>query len=441
MIRKRAAFFFGAGISKPSGKPLSGEITESALNDQWWLHSDMSFVPGRKPNAYSLKLLEDTVTPIVQQFLGRLKKLAEEYIAELSHPEKPRLIHYEDLFGLAEQAFRSESDHVPNLAIVEFLRRLRNETTDLHGDFKGGTSGGIGLAGLAETACDFLHWVVHHKLAGNRQPRVGLDAITGVAEHVDQLDIFTLNHDLLVEAQLRSMKFDYEDGFDNRRGELRVFSFWPTNARKKTRIFKLHGSIDWYFYEFSDGMRQYAIPDKDPSHSYDQNKKLIRPLDSKAAFLSGTVVKERRYGTGVFGELFTEFRRHLGQHRHLISSGYGFGDTGINNRIHQWLCDLPNRANKLVVLSNKSEPKFFEDKPIWMRDMRSRGQLILVAKRLQDCSTNDLEPYFDNVKMHSAGLRTRCHEFLEQFANSLSTFCGIIRPKNFRRMLRKFHHD
>jgi SIR2-like domain len=394
VITKRAGFFFGAGISTPSGKPLSREITEAALHGQWYLHSDQSFLPGRKPNAYAVRLMEDTITPKVQQFLGRLKKLAEDYVTQLSRPEKPREIHYEDLFSLAEQAFRSHLDHVPNLAVVEFLRRLDQETQDLHANFKGGTSGGDGLTGLAETACDFLHWIVHHKLSGNGQRRAGLDAITDVAKNVDELDIFTLNHDVLVEAQLRSTNFDYEDGFDNRRGELRIFSFWPRDSRKKIRVFKLHGSIDWYLYDFSDGMRQYAIPQKDPFHSRDQNGKYAKAVEGKAAFLSGTVVKEQRYGVGLFGELFTEFRSHLSRHRHLITCGYGFGDTGINNRIHQWLYDSPKRAHKLVVLTKNSE-KFFANSPMWMEEMKSREQVIVVEKWLEECGLNDLEPYFD----------------------------------------------
>jgi hypothetical protein len=179
---KRAAFFFGAGISKPSGRPLAREITRSGLEDQWHLTTDRRFLPGLNQNRHSVRCLVDSVTPTVQKFLARLKDIASDYITELSRSSRPRDAHYEDLFSLSEQAFRSESDHIPNLVVVEFRRRLRSETQPLYADFEGGSSGGVGLAGLAETACDFLHWVVHHKLRTCGTPRAGLQVITDAAK-------------------------------------------------------------------------------------------------------------------------------------------------------------------------------------------------------------------------------------------------------------------
>lgn len=394
---KRAAFFFGAGISKASKKPVASDITRSALQDQWYLAGEMVFLPGPKPNLYRVQALEDSVTPVVQQFLLKLKDMGSDYITELSQPQTAREIHYEDLFSLAEQAFRSESDYVPNLAVVEFLRRLRKETSLLHSGFKG-TAGGTGLSELAETACDFLHWVVHHKLFNNEGPRSGLDSVTDTAKQVDELDIFTLNHDLLVEGQLRATDLDYEDGFaDRNHGEFSVFSGWPECTRKRVRLFKLHGSINWYPYDFPGWARQYAIPDNDPSHCHDQNGRILKPVGGKAAFLSGTVVKEQRYGIGLFGDLFSEFRRHLGRHKHLICCGYGFGDTGINNRIYQWVCDSLDGSNTLIILSQDSEQTFFEDKPFWMQNLQSQGRVILVNKWLQCCSPTDLERFFDDI--------------------------------------------
>jgi hypothetical protein len=202
-----------------------------------------------------------------------------------------------------------------------------------------------------------------------------------------------------VEDQLKETGFglDYEDGFGDRRGDVRAFSFWPEQNRKKVRLFKLHGSINWYFYNFPGWAYQCAIPDTDPSHSRDQNGRLLIPAEPKAAFLSGTVVKELRYGTGLFGEIFSQFRRHLGRHKHLVLCGYGFGDTGINNRIHQWLCDSLDGSNKLIVLHEGSEQDFFEDKPLWMQELKSERRLALVDKWLENCKVADIEQYFDDV--------------------------------------------
>ena len=394
---KRAAFFFGAGISKASGKPLASEITERALRTQWHLTSKNDFLPGPEPSFAP----SDSVTPAVQRFLTILYSISGEYILELSRTPVPRKAHYEDLFSLAEQAFRPASDHVPNLAVVEFLRRLRAETFSLHTGFRWDGSGGVGFAGLAEAACDFLHAVVHHLLTAGDNPRAGLDVIPAAARCVDEVDIFTLNHDLLIESQCHAEGIAYEDGFANRRGEIDAFSFWSHDAREKVRLFKLHGSVNWYLYEFSGHERQYGIPRNGPYHSKDENGRALAPLlGGKAAFLSGTIVKEQHYGNGLFGELFSEFRQHLRYHKHLICCGYGFGDTGVNNRLLQWLCDSMNGSNRLVILHDTSETReseLFDNAPIWLTQMRSKGRVILHSAWLANCKVADLESYFDRV--------------------------------------------
>ena len=370
---------------------MAPDITHSALAGQWHLHTDQNFYAGLQPNPAFV----DIVTPVVQQFLGVVNSIASDYIIELARTSTPRQPHYEDLFSLAYQASRPEVDHTPNLAVVEFLRRLRAQAAHLHVGFKGPT-GSTGLVGLGEAACHFLHWVVYHMLTTGTQPRSGLDPITDVANHVDELDIFTLNHDVLIEAQCRANGVAFEDGFSDRRGELRAFSGWPENSREKVRLFKLHGSVNWFLYDFPGWARQYAIPDSDAFHSHDQNGNLVRPVEWKPAFLSGTVVKEQLYGIGFFGDLFTAFRRNLAPHVHLIVCGYGFGDPGINSRIDQWLSDRLDGSNKLVVLNKGPEADFFADKPYWLQDLHAHGRLILIDKWLQDCTVADLTPYFDN---------------------------------------------
>src|SRR6185503_5637497 len=102
------------------------------------------------------------------------------YIAVLARSKVLREPHYEDLFSLAYQAAHSQLDYTPNLAVVDFLLRLRHETRHLHEGFSDGTTGVSGLAGLADTACHFLHWVVHHKLSVGNEPR-GLDVVAALA--------------------------------------------------------------------------------------------------------------------------------------------------------------------------------------------------------------------------------------------------------------------
>lgn len=402
LMKTQAAFFFGSGISFASEMPSIQEITASALSGEWHLHTDGRFLPG--PHRYPH--IPDAITPRVMNFLSKIADCAADYRAELARPHAGSKPDYEDLFSLAEQAARAETDPVPNLATVEFVRRLRRDTASLHCGYKGGPSGSKGFAGLAQDTCEFLHWVVDANLRAGGKNRQGLNAISTTAKEVDELDIFTLNHDTLVEQQLAADGIsEVETGFDDRsHGAFSVYRsrWWKCAAtpRKRVRILKLHGSLNWWLYDFPNwngGTRQYAIPDGDSNHSKDEKDRYVYPVEGKAAFLTGTIVKELRYGLGFWGEQLEAFRESLAQHAHLICCGYGFGDTGINQRIAQWMHDRPNLGNHLVILTPDQADDWIKDKPYWLFQLHQSKRVKFVRKYLSDCESKDLKPFFDRV--------------------------------------------
>jgi hypothetical protein len=393
MSKLQAAFFFGSGISYPSEMPDVYQITNAARG-KWHLGSDGRFSPGPDQNPD----IPDDVTPAVQAFLEKVSDCAADYIAELHRPKAGRKPHYEDLFSLAEQAWRPEMDHVPNLVAVEFLRRLRRETASLHCGFKGKSTGDDGFIALARAACDFLHWVVHYELLSVGKTRRGLGLISEVASSVAALDIFTLNHDVLVEEELAHHRIQVEDGFGNLADAgFRVYcSRWwesESNGRKKVRLLKLHGSINWWRYEFASGETQYAIPFGDPFHAREKSGRFANPRDFRAAFLSGTIVKEMHYGEAFWTEQFEAFRSHLAKHTHLICCGYGFGDSGINNKIFQWMSD--HTSHRLVILTPDSDEDYFEGKPRLLKCFSDKNRIDIVRDYLVNCKIADLEAYFD----------------------------------------------
>jgi len=60
--------------------PSVYQITNAVSAEEWHLHTDGSFLPGRNPNP----LIPDTVTPIVKEFLAKLADCAADYLAELA---------------------------------------------------------------------------------------------------------------------------------------------------------------------------------------------------------------------------------------------------------------------------------------------------------------------------------------------------------------------
>ncbi|MBN2069235.1 MAG: SIR2 family protein [Opitutales bacterium] len=398
VMGKQAAFFFGSGISYASGSPSVDDITIAALKEHWHFCTEGIFLRGVNSN----HCIPDQVTPLVQAFLQRLFKIAADCKAEVTRITPALPPHYEELFSLSAQIVNVEQDHIPNLAIVDYLRRVRSDTADLYIGYKGGPSGLSDLGGLAEDTCIFLHWVVDSMLRSIGENRKGLGLISEVANSVDNLDVFTLNHDLLVEKQLESNGIFPQMGFDDYdHGDFRVYqTYWWKNTskpRSKVRMLKLHGSLNWWFYDFPDWARQYAIPNKDPRRCCDQNQRTVNPVDGRSAFLSGTIVKELHYGLAFWGEQLEAFRDHLSNHHRLICCGYGFGDRGINVRIDQWMHNDLNGRNRLVILTPQSKDIFVRNKPYWLIRHIQNNRVDFVENYLENCTLSDLEPYFDVV--------------------------------------------
>jgi hypothetical protein len=71
-------------------------------------------------------------------------------------------------------------------------------------------------------------------------------AKVAAAAEVRELDIFTLNHDLLVEQELADAAIKLADGFGKPGLHYREFDgAWMADGRK-FRILKLHGSLNWF---------------------------------------------------------------------------------------------------------------------------------------------------------------------------------------------------
>lgn len=134
---------------------------------------------------------------------------------------------------------------------------------------------------------------------------------------------------------------------------------------------------------------------REPDHGRNEHGQIVRPREWKAAFLTGTIVKELRYGLGFWGEQMEAFREHLSAHTRLIFCGYGFGDTGINRRIDQWMHDRLDGCNRIVILTPEPPEHFLVGKPYWLIRHFQNKRVIFVPKYLSSCQVSDLSPFFD----------------------------------------------
>lgn len=170
------------------------------------------------------------------------------------------------------------------------------------------------------------------------------------------IDVFTLNHDLLIENISKGnwLQEGVSDGFDDYRsryyGDL-VYHGEKFNCRLEEytgkydtaiRLYKLHGSLDYILFKrpLSDGLT--LVPDKfikvpreiaitkikrqrssRIGYDYDQ-------IEYHSDILTGTKTKQKFYGKFLYKKLFNRFKNELTHASKLIIIGYGGRDEGIN---------------------------------------------------------------------------------------------------------------
>ena len=386
MPTPRAAFFFGSGISYASKAPDVDRITDSVLNGAWKRHTDSGFYP-LQPHEGTVSIGDAQRS---QYFLRILKSRLDPLLTESNQ----RPANYEDLYSAALQMFQHETREITNPLIVSMLLEIKAATAGLYeGQYSHVDNDPV--ASLIDLAMALIQWAVSFGLMPASKP-IGMGVISEVAGSVDELNIFSLNHDLLIETELAGAGYAFTDGFGDQKDGYRIYNgAWLREANPVRRLLKLHGSTNWFRCRFDGTWDQFASFSRDPDHCKDDQGRWINRLDIKPTFLSGTSVKEQAYGYGLFGEIFTEFRDLLSRHRTLICSGYGWGDKGINIRLRQWLHNSPEK--RIVVLHNGPIEEIAR-KNFWFwhwDNYVSAGKVIHVPKWLSECSLSELDPYFD----------------------------------------------
>lgn len=147
------------------------------------------------------------------------------------------------------------------------------------------------------------------------------------------VEIFTTNYDLLLEEALEKCGIAYFDGFTGGKSSFFDLKSIEENLMPShhARLWKIHGSINWYFDSGKICRMSGAIPDDPrliyPSHlKYDQSRQM--PYMAFLNRLESYIKEESSF---------------------LIMSGYSFSDQHINNTIINALRSNPTSA-ALVLL-------------------------------------------------------------------------------------------
>ena len=170
----------------------------------------------------------------------------------------------------------------------------------------------------------------------------------------DGVDIFTLNHDLLLERVLELNGLKYSKGFNTidspiNHNELSV-PYFNNTFNEKIKIHKLHGSLDFYqFRHYENNENMWLVPTggydyyMTTDYSIKHNSIRINPEtkevlqdfnpDIVPKFITGTRKLDTIKNDFLFKQLFENFEEVINTSENLFISGYSFSDDHLNEKL------------------------------------------------------------------------------------------------------------
>ncbi len=328
LVQSRPVFLLGAGCSKCVGIPLAGELTTHVLKNS------------------NLDEKSKNILKAVKNLFGNAGNAhIEDYLSELI-----------DLLAIAERReLRDAAQKKVLIGTNEYGAEQLRIAVEL---IKQAIASAIEKERISiETHRNFV-------AAVHRPIRVGKKVEAGYS-----VDYLVLNYDTLIEDALALEKISYSDGIEGG-----VTGWWnpQTFDRKglEARVFKLHGSINWY-EEQHDPLPRRVSPSLQV-HGSTQHKILIWPASTKY----------RETQLEPFAQLTAlargAMRPELGRQRALIICGYSFRDDHINKEIEK---ALEESKDHLTVVAFSNEDELTGVLRTWNDDETLQEQVLIFGNR------------------------------------------------------------
>ncbi|NMC62211.1 MAG: hypothetical protein GYA55_03500 [SAR324 cluster bacterium] len=302
LSQNQLAFLLGAGCSVIAGLPLMRDLTDKVLNHP--------------------TIADDTkklLTNVQESFTGAKSATIEDYMSEIV-----------DLLSIAERRAQRgankstvtvgnlvENAEKLHLALDEIKRAIISIITEAKVNIS--------------THQQFVR-AIHGSLQAGKENR--------------EVDYFILNYDTLIEDALGLERVPYCDGFIGS-----TTGWWESNTltkeKKISRIFKVHGSIDWCLLKDDSIPRRIRSGIKTESET---SHVLIYPA----------ATKYQETQRDPFAKILQYMRETLSpsemQEMVLVICGYSFGDSHINSEIEKAISQSEGRLT-IIAFVNTDKPE------------------------------------------------------------------------------------
>ncbi|GLQ00091.1 hypothetical protein GCM10007891_19440 [Methylophaga thalassica] len=322
------AFLLGAGCSKCASLPLTAELTEKVLAD------------GELDGGASAIL-----QAIKDEFEGAEPPAhIEDYLSELV--DLTAIASRRQSRNAASQTVSIGGNDYTEPELLSAIEHIKKAVADI-----------IGASVNIHTHKRFVSAVNQHS------------ARPGKYSQAQSVDYLILNYDTLVEDSLALAQIPFSDGMEGG-----VCAWWNPDTFERSdlgaRVYKLHGSIDWY--EIAGSTLPQRVPMRIEPSDIGQQRILIWPASTKY----------RETQLDPYAQLADRARRVLnpqrGTQRVLVICGYSFGDSHINIEIERGL-KASSGDLTVIAFTNEDEPagKLKE----WHEDESITEQVLIFANK------------------------------------------------------------
>jgi len=357
MKKIKISFLLGAGVSLYANSPSTNQLTKSLLNDNNIIqHSDKSFYYLNKDDP-SKQLIE-----LIQSFLKYIKTKIKKYYVWLgkANLNNIRMLNYESIYYFVWQLWSCSNGEYDNPAVFKIYKEVHKkfilELNKLDEDFFDNKD----FSNFLENALRYIEDIISIKL--DIELKENCNYLKAIQEAngnsiIEKIEIFSLNHDTLIEQCLDLKKIGYCDGFIKKDLDIKVWDPISFNDDDfKINLYKLHGSINWFQFGRVDEGRwvigNVPIYIKDMDHIKAPDNSYLDRIN-RHLVLIGTFNKMFEYLTDIFIELHCRFFKALLESDCLVISGYSFNDKGVNYNIRRFVKSSYDK--KILIIHPKPE--------------------------------------------------------------------------------------
>jgi len=398
---KNISFLLGAGISIPSGISSTQEITDRILSGNNIIKcGDSSYIISN--DSYDIKPdLKDELIKENIEFIKIISRQISNYFKQFS----VRKINYEDIFYLINELHDEVSRDTENPTVYRFYKYIKPKIEHFFKKKKPYDYRMRDMLNFLSEIENYIKCIVTSILSQKIDKIKGLDFINSMNDDVEiqKVNIFTLNHDLLLEKCFEENQIQYIDGFTSPINKVRYWEPRLFNKNNnKFNLFKIHGSVNWYRMRISgsDWHDEYIciITDGNIHRSKSKDGRELNVLGTYPQILVGTYNKLAEYTSGIFIDLICMFNKYLNESEYLVISGYSFGDKGVNARITDWA--YKSRTKRIVIinpdmneLKNNARGSIRNKWDSWLE----QGKLKLIEKGFEEVSWEEIKRELDSV--------------------------------------------